>query len=267
MTEPAIDELLILTGSDAGFFPNLRVVIGSWLENMTAFPLAVCDFGMTDVQKRELERVPGLYLLELTSPPNHPWLGKSLAGKFVGRYPLPWEILMWIDADALFASPLPPLAPLLEDYDMLADAHIQGVGEIAPSGRRDTLNLRDDDAYFSAGWWVARRGILLQNYELLCSQVEHRERLWEGDAFVAAIYREKLKIRTVCGSIWHSRGKTSLFTCDVEGLVPMHAHHPIYILHANAGYARRADGRRVLKNQKLAQIQDYYERTYIKRLG
>jgi hypothetical protein len=260
------EDLVILTGSNADFFPNLRVAIGSWLENMAAFPLAVCDFGLTPAQKRELERVPGLHLLELDKPPGHPWLGKSLADKFLERYPLPWKMLMWIDADALFASPLPLLAPLLDGYDMLADAHIQSVGEIAPPSRRETLNLRDDDAYYSAGWWVARRGVLLQSYELLCSQVEQRERLWEGDAFVAAIYREKLKIRTVCGSIWHSRGKTSLLTCEVEGLVPMHAGHPIYVLHANAAYARRADGRRVLKNPRLAQIQDHYERTYIERL-
>lgn len=267
MNDPANANLLILTGSNDEFFPNLRVEIGSWLENMISFPLAVCDFGLTDAQKRELERVPGLHLLKLDKPPSHPWLGKSLAGKFVEQYPLPWEMLMWIDADALFASPLPPLDPLLDGYDMLADAHIQGVGEIAPPRRREALNLRDDDAYYSAGWWIARRGVLLKSYELFCSQVERREGLWEGDAFVAAIYREKLKIRTVCGSIWHSRGKTSLFTCDVEGLVPIHADHPIYVLHANAGYGVRADGRRVLNNPKLAQIQDHYERAYIERLS
>jgi hypothetical protein len=260
-------DLLILTGSNADFFPNLRVLIGSWLENMYAFPLAVCDFGLTDMQKRELRRVPRLQLLELERAPGHPWLGKSLAGKYLDRSPLPWEILMWIDADALFASPLPPLAPLLDGYDMLADAHIQAIGEIAPAARRESLNLRTDDAYFSAGWWVARRGVLLDSYELLCSQVEQRERLWEGDAFVAAIYREKLKIRPICGSIWHSRGKTSLFNCEVEGIIPMHAGHPIYVLHANAGYARRADGRRILNNPKLAQIQAHYERTYVKRLA
>jgi hypothetical protein len=60
--------------------------------------------------------------------------------------------------------------------------------------------------------------------------------------------------------------ETSLFTCQVEGLVPTFPDHSIYVLHANAGYARRADGRRVLLNPKLAELQDHYERTYAARL-
>lgn len=256
---------VILTGSNAGFFPNLRIAIGSWMENMSSLPLAVCDFGLTEAQTRELQRVPGLHLLQLDRPPGHPWLGKSLVGRFLKGYPLPWEIAMWIDADALFATPLPSLPPLLAGYDMLVDAHVQAIGEISPPARREALNLRADDAYFSAGWWVARRGVLLDTYAEICATVEQRERLWEGDAFVAAIYREKLKIRTVCGSIWHSRGRTSLLTCGTEGLVPTHAGHPIYVLHANAAYKRRADGRRVFDNPGLARIQDHYEQAYIRR--
>jgi hypothetical protein len=50
---------------------------------MVGFPLAVCDFGLTAAQKREVARVPGLHLLELNTPPRHPWLGKSLAGTFL----------------------------------------------------------------------------------------------------------------------------------------------------------------------------------------
>jgi hypothetical protein len=182
-----------------------------------------------------------------------------LIGRFLRGAAIPWDILMWIDADALFASPVPELAPLLAGYDMIIDAHVQSVGEIVHDCNLAPLGLRKDDAYFSAGWWVARRGCLLDSYERFTAAVQGRGNLWECDAFVAAVYTEKLKIRPVCGGVWHSRGKTSLFSCEVRGLQPFHAGQPVYVLHANDGYTVRSDGRRILARPELAAIQDHYE--------
>lgn len=173
---------------------------------------------------------------------------------------------MWLDADALFANPLPDLEPLLEGYDMILDAHVMSVGEIAHACNREALSLRADDAYYAAGWWVARRGCLLENYEKFTRLVMGQGNLWEGDAFVAAIYRERLKIRNVCGAIWHSRGITSLNTCQVEGIIPRHAGQPIYVVHANASYSVNPDGRRVFNRPELARIQAHYESLYAERL-
>jgi len=102
----------------------------------------------------------------------------------------------------------------------------------------------------------------LENYAKLCAQVKGQGNLWEGDAFVAAIYHEKLRLRTVNGGVWHARGKTSLHTCEVAGLNAYHAGQPIYVLHANDGYTVRADGRRIFKRPELAAIQDHYERMF-----
>jgi hypothetical protein len=248
-------------------YTNLRVLLGSWLRNMPWARLAVCDYGLLPWQIDELRRFPSLSVLPAPEPVTHPWMGKALLGSFLQSYPHPWQVLMWLDADALFASPLPAVTPLLEGYHLLLDAHIQSVGEIAHACNRDALGLRADDAYYAAGWWVARRGCLLENYERFTRRVMGQGNLWEGDAFVASIYTEKLKIRNVCGSIWHSRGKTSLHTCTVEGLTPRHAGFPIYVLHANDAYTVLPDGRRVFKRPELARIQEYHENTYASALA
>lgn len=253
---------VIVTGADVNHFANLRVLIGSWLENMHALPFAVCDFGLAPSQVEELTRFPGLEVLASPANITHPWQGKSLVGPFLEKTTTNWQILMWIDADAFFAHPVPPLAPLIDGYDMILDAHVQSVGEIVEDVNLRALPLRKDDAYFSAGWWVARRGCLLKTYERFAAQVQGQGNLWEGDAFVAAIYAEKIKIRTVSGSVWHARGKTSLATCEVRDRQVRHAGQPIYIIHANDHYTVRSDGRRVFTRPELAGLQDYYETIY-----
>jgi hypothetical protein len=260
-------ETLIVTGADAAHFANLRVLIGSWAAHLPSWPLSVCDYGLLADQKRELFHWANLRILPPPAPITHPWQGKSLIGGFLRGEARAWSNLMWIDADAFFASAVPPLGPLMAGYDLLIDAHVQSVGEITQDCNLAPLELRKDDAYFSAGWWVARRGCLLENYAVLCAKVQGQGNLWEGDAFVAAIYREKLKIRTVCGSVWHARGKTSLSTCEVRGLEVLHAGQPIYVVHANAGYAVRPDGRRVLARPELAAVQDHYELFYQERVA
>ncbi len=138
---------LIVTGADSGHFPNLRVLIGSWLVNMPSLPLAVCDFGLHPEQLQELGKLPGLEVLTSTVPITHPWQGKSLLGQFLSSTARPWDVLMWIDADAFFAHPLPPLQPLLDGYDMILDTHAQSVGEVVHDGNLQTLHLRKDDAF------------------------------------------------------------------------------------------------------------------------
>ncbi|MGH7994799.1 MAG: hypothetical protein ACREFX_00445 [Opitutaceae bacterium] len=253
------DDTMIVTGADRAHFANLRVLAGSWRANMGPFRLAVCDFGLEPDQIERLRAVAGIEVLAAPEPVSHPWLGKALVGRFLEKTEVPWRNLVWLDADALFAHSLPELAPLLEGYDLIADAHVQSVGEIVEPCNLAELPLRPDDAYFAAGWWVARRGCLLESYERFCRRVMGRGNLWEGDAFVAAIYSEKLKVRTVSGSVWHCRGRTSLPTCEVRGLEPFHAGQPIYVLHANDGYDIRADGRRVFRRPELAAIQDHYD--------
>jgi hypothetical protein len=257
------NDTLIVTGADSAHFPHLRVLLGSWWANMRALPLAVCDYGLQASQVNDLRAIPGVQVLSVDEPITHPWQGKSLVGKFLSKAALPWSRLMWIDADALFAHPLPEIEPLIHGYDMIVDAHVMSVGQIVHDCNLGPLNLRKDDSYFAAGWWIARKGCLLENYETFCRVVQGKGNLWEGDAFVAAIYAEKLKIRTVCGSVWHARGMTSLHTCEVRGLEPFHAGQPIYVLHANDGYTVRADNRRVFKRPELAAIQDHYEKLFV----
>lgn len=253
--------LIIASGVDSRQFANLRLLVASWRRHMRAFPLCVCDYGMTAGERQELvERQ-----VRVLAPPvsiNHPWQGKSLIGRFLAAAGVRWDVLMWIDADALFLRPLPDVPPLLRGYDLLLDAHIMSVGEVAHECNRTALGLRRDDAYFSAGWWVARRGCLLRDYERFCRLVQGQGNLWEGDAFVAAIYHARLKIRTVNGGVWHARGRTSLPSCTVDGTEAFHAGQPIYVLHANDYYTTRADNRRVFVRPELAAIQDHYEEVY-----
>ena len=262
-----LPSMIIATGCDHFHFPNLRLLLGSWLLHMRSFPLAVCDYGMSPEQIAELRRWRGVEVLSCGETISHPWLGKALLGKFLRGSTHDWRILMWLDADACFTQPMPEVAPLLAGYDLLLDAHVQAVGEIAHACNREALGLRADDAYYAAGWWVARRGCLLENYERFTRLVQGQGNLWEGDAFVAAIYHERLKIRNVCGSIWHCRGKTSLHSCRVEGLVPKHAGHPIYVLHANDGYTVAPNGRRVFQRPELAAIQAHFEQHYFQELA
>jgi len=253
---------LIVTGADTAHFAHLRVLIGSWAAHLREVPLAVCDYGLTAEQRRELAGFSGLVILPAPEPVRHPWVGKSIVGKFLASERRPYAELMWIDADAFFASRPPDVHALIAGYDLMLDAHVQSVGEITLECNLAPLGLRRDDAYFSAGWWIARRGCLLETYAELCDKVEGQGNLWECDAFVAAIYAERLKLRTVAGSVWHARGKTSLHTCEVRGTEVFHAGQPVYVVHANEGYTVRPDGRRVFRRADLAAVQDHYEVIY-----
>lgn len=263
------NKLLIVSGSDSAHFANLRLLVGSWLINMHSVPFAVCDYGLTQKESQELTLL-GIEVLSSAITVTHPWQGKSIIGHFIKNTIIPWESLMWIDADAIFTTTLPDIEPLIANYDMIIDAHVMSVGEITRDYDPIILGLRNDDAYFSAGWWIVRKGCLLDTYEKLTKEVYGQGYMWEADAFVAAIYQEKLKIRTVNGNIWHSRGKTSIHTCKVDNMQPFHVGQPIYILHANDGYTKRADERRIFIRQDLALIQEFYEDVYkdsIKKLS
>lgn len=264
---PTPDLHLITTGADSNHFANLRVLVGSWLVHMQHCPLMICDFGLAPLQRQELTRIQGLTILPSAVPIEHPWLGKSLIGRFLAERSRDARTIMWLDADALFNTRLPDLSPLIEGYDMLLDAHIQSIGDIATPENIAALSLRPDDAYFSAGWWVARPGCLLDTYERFTALVRGQGHLWECDAFVAAIYAERLRIRPVSGPVWHVRGRTSLHSCTTRDGVVFHGEQPAYVVHANDGYTERSDGRRVFKRAELAEIQDFYEAAYRREIG
>jgi hypothetical protein len=255
------NKLLIATGCDSNFFPNLRILLGSWMTHMADFEIVVCDFGLTKTQIDEIILTPRLRILSTPKVIDEPWFGKTLIYTLLGECINEIDALMWIDADAFFNSRLPDIWPILEGYDILIDAHIQSVGELSDIKNIRDYSLRKDDAYFSAGCWIARPGNFLKRYQDIGSVTRDRI-FWEPDAFVSAIYLEKLKIRTINGSIWHSRGKTSLKTCSINNLTAFHHNQPIYVIHANAFYHVRKDGRRILNRPKLAQLQDHYENIY-----
>ena len=219
--------ILIVTGCNSNFFPNLRILIGSWMEHMQDFQLAVCDFGLLKIQIDELNLIEGLRILTSDRKVEEPLAGKTMLRSFIGNQLNKLDAIMWIDSDAFFNTRLPEILPILDGYDMLIDSHIQSIGEISDSKNISDFSLRRDDSYFSAGWWVGRPGNFLKRYEEIGQNTRDRH-FWEGDAFVSAIYLEKLKIRSINGSIWHSRGKTSLSTCNVIGFTAFHVNQPIY---------------------------------------
>jgi hypothetical protein len=260
--------LVVTTGANAFHFSNVTMLIASWKVHHPEAPLVVCDYGLRSDQLEFLRTIPGLHCIAGPEPNyGHPWEGKADLITYLKKFEHPWEIVVWIDADALFLHPLPNLAEVLTGYDVIIDAHVQSVGEIMAEGNRNVLQLRPDDAYFSSGFWVARRGCLLESYPRYTRMVLGQGNLWENDGFVASIYHEKLKLRTICGGVWHSRGKTSLHTCEAVGLSAYHAGQPIYVLHANDGYSVRADGRRIINRPELAAIQDHYERLFWEQTG
>jgi hypothetical protein len=178
---------------------------------------------------------------------DHPWEGKARLGTYLESFRQPWDVLVWIDADALFLQPYPNLGELMAGYDMIIDAHIQSVGEIMHECNREVL-VRTAGGWggISARRFLLQRGVLDRAARGAVGKLfaalhagEGKGNLWEGDAFVAAIYHEKLRLRTVNGGVWHSRGKTSLHTCEASGINAYHAGQPIYVLHANDGYGAR----------------------------
>ncbi|MBI5766597.1 MAG: hypothetical protein HZA93_02300 [Verrucomicrobia bacterium] len=258
--------VIITTGANGAHFANLTMLIASWQVAQPGWPLVICDYGLDADQVSLLRTVRGLQVVAAAGKAlTHAWEGKSRLGEYVEAGPRDWHTLVWIDADALLLEPLPELDELLVGYDVLIDAHVQSIGEIMHECNRVSLGVRRDDAYFSSGFWVQRRGCLLESYARGAAVVRGQGNLWENDAFVAAIYSERLKVRTVCGGVWHARGKTSLATCETAGLRAFHAGQPIHVLHANDGYTLRADGRRIFRRPELAAIQDHFERQFWER--
>ena len=253
----------MVTGADTRHFANSKVLLGSWRSHMPGTPLLYCDFGLTAEQRAELKRIDGVQVLPAPRAfPAGGWEAKAQLGSYLAAAPAAVELLIWIDADAVLLKPLPDMVELMEGYDLAIDAHVQSVGEIVHDCNLGPLGLRRDDAYFSSGFWTLRRGRLLTTWAQLADRVKGQGNLWENDAFVAAIYAERLKVRTLAGGVWHARIASTLFTCEVRGLDAWHEGQTIYVVHANGGYHLRADGRRVFQRPELAAIQDHYEQVY-----
>jgi hypothetical protein len=175
-----------------------------------------------------------------------------------------------IDADAVFLSPLGDPGSLLEGYDLLIDAHRMAVGEIVRPETAALLPPMDlRDAYYSSGFWITSNPALLTAWDELCSRTAGVGNLWENDAFVAAVYATRARVRTVCGNIWHVRGMTSLDTAEPANGGLTFGSFPCVVLHANAGYTLREDGRRVFVRAALREIQDDLERRFfeLRRAG
>lgn len=254
--------IYFVTGSDDNFFENSKLLIASWKRNNPEFPLIYCDFGLTELQLKIMSQIP---CLKIASSPikRDGWLGKAYLLDYLNRTVLKWKIIIWIDSDALIINKLPDIAKLMEGYDILVDAHELSVGEVTPFENIKKLGLTSTDSYFSAGFWISNNKRFLETYANFAEEVKYQGPLWEGNAFVAAIYKEKLKVRTINGNIWHCRGMTSLPFCTVKNGNVYYKDFPIYILHANYFYKTKADGRRVLKRPELAAIQDYYEKYFL----
>jgi hypothetical protein len=174
----------------------------------------------------------------------------------------------WIDADAILLTSLGDTASLTEGYDLLLDAHVMAIGEITLPETAVLLPPMDPrDAYFSAGFWIASSRSLLAAWDDFCARVVGVGNLWEGDAFVAAVYASKARVRTVCGNIWHVRGKTSIETSEIIDGRLTFGGFPCVVLHANADYTLREDGRRVFIREALRGIQDHYERRFFELRG
>jgi hypothetical protein len=255
---------LIVTGSDSAHFVNSQMLVASWWDTNRETPFAYCDFGLTPDQVAEVQTWPVIYV---PSPLpgkhfSHPWRAKAAVLRYVSG--LSWTNLVWIDADALLLQSLSRVSRLMQGYDLLIDAHQMSVGEIVlPETQVLLPDLELEDAYFSAGFWVTSSRPLLEEYDRACEVVVFKGNLWEGDAFVAAVYRTRARIRTVCGSIWHVRGKTSHETVDMSDGVLSFAGFPCIVLHANANYTLREDGRRIFKRDILREIQDRWEARFL----
>lgn len=252
------DAALIVTGADRTHFVNSKLLLASWWEHNRSLRFVYCDFGLTAEQRAEVMDWP---VLLRAAPPAaqgaHPWLSKSMIGDFIAD--LAWKYVIWIDADAVFLRPLPPLDTVMDGYDLLIDPHPKSVGEIAYPATVDALRLEGSDAYFSSGFWITSSRDLLRRWKDLTHTVLHYRRNWENDAFVAAIYQSRARIRPVSGHVWHARTNTSAATCQLIDGVLTHAGVPIYVLHANSGFTVRSDGRRVFDRQILRDVQDRYE--------
>jgi hypothetical protein len=252
----------IVTGADSLHFVNSRMLIASWWETNRHLPLAYCDFGLTATQLDEVRSWP---VTVLSTPPglgnSHPWRRKAALIQYTSG--LAWETLTWVDADAVLLDSLGDVRALVEGYDLLVDAHPMAIGEITLPETAALLPAMDPrDAYFAAGFWITSSRSLLNTWDELCARVAGVGNLWEGDAFVAAVYVTRARVRTVCGNIWHVRGKTSIETAELANGRLEFAGFPCVVLHANAGYTLREDGRRVFVRKVLREIQDRFERRF-----
>ncbi len=253
----------IVTGADSRHFANSRMLVASWWDTNRQLPLAFCDFGLTSAELSEVRSWP-VTLLSIPrglEAPTHSWRRKAALVQYARS--LTWRTLSWIDADALILEPLDIIESLLTGFDLMIDVHSMAVGEIMNANTAARLPALDPrDAYFSSGFWSTRSHILLEAWDLLCANVVEAGGLWENDAFVASVYFTRSRVRPVCGNIWHVRGKTSLETCQVLNGRLTFAGIPCVVLHANAGYTQRGDGRRVFRREALRQIQDHFEHRF-----
>src|SRR5688500_16918680 len=250
----------MVTGSARAHFVNSKMLVASWWRNDRSMPLLYCDYGLSPEQRTEVLTWP----VHVIGQPAefrglHSW--RSKAGlvrylKSLGRW---WRNVIWLDADAILLTKLSPIEDLLAGYDLAIDAHSMSVAEIVKPECMEHLPLSATDAYYSSGFWITSSPTLLAEWDRLVEPVFLKGNLWENDAFVAAVYQSRVRVRPLCGNIWHARGATSLQTAEVRNKALFHQGIPIHVLHANWFFKLRADGRRVLDRPDLAAVQDHYE--------
>jgi len=252
-TDAVPPSICVVTGSDYRQFGQLFLLMGSLQRYCPGLKLHVCDFGLTEPQRRFLRR-KGV-LLEMPAGMagrSHPWHYKAALGRYVAG--LGWDAVVWLDADLIVLTDIGPL--LAELYlGMRERGHILAVaGTGATIGQQLTIekaphfadlvvrfNLDRGAIYLNSGFFMCRSAEFLQQWSALCDTMAI-EILFEQNAFNLVALTKPGGVQVVDLLRWNLCGNhlgMARVEASREGAVVMGPQGPAHILHATSSHAAR----------------------------
>ncbi len=242
-------ELTVLTGGDRQFFWQLLLLDESLRRNSPRTRLMVCDFGLTDAQRRYLRSREVLLEMppEVAAGKIHPWYYKAMLSRYVK--PLGSPAILWLDMDLVILADLDRAARQLDAEMSRSGAVIAASGRAAAtvgawlrdnpraSGFREKAACLDPGLpYLSSGIFLCRAASLLEDWNASCRALPY-ELLFEQNAFNLAAWSDPDLVHLLDPDLWNLSGsEVARTSCvlDETGVVLRSPAGQVHVLHATS---------------------------------
>jgi hypothetical protein len=245
-----------LTGTDAGMFAQTFILMQSFAATGSGNKFRICDFGLTEGQRRFLQERGQLATADPLVPEqyDHPWHRKAA----LGRYASPGaDAVVWLDADMVV------IVGICAEVEVLVAEMKRNKHAIAASADRDGFSIADflsemeshggnvqpfrqtlaqtgvpqHHPYLNSGFFVAAdRGWLADWEKTTFDTPVHL--LFEQNAFNATAWRALETVLLLDARTWNVHGECLAELNTPDGRSLLCRDRPVVALHATSNLGR-----------------------------
>jgi hypothetical protein len=246
------------TGTNDKLFAQTLILLQSLEEVGAQRLLKVCDFGLSEGERRFLESRGQLAVADPPVPPklSHPWYHKAALQDFADPEA---EAIVWLDADMIMtADPRPVVEAILaemrrEGHALATTQDVIGLSlgdtirRIAAAHENSRPFLRlleehgisEDHPYLNSGFFIAGSRAMLQEWKRITFEGPMYF-LFEQNAYNVAAWREPGRVRILDRRTWNVCGQDlDAIVFNGEGGEVLCQGRPAIALHAtDIGYSQ-----------------------------